>query len=131
MTQEIAFFITLARNIFKEPPSALAPTRLGSPSRPSRNHLPSCRDHLCRLVTIDTSPRIISHEPSFLMLRALVPTDTNRPWPSRRRPTRPPGIKKAIAPTLTMMVGDGAMACLWRAVAWMQRVMVWMSATVA
>lgn len=41
------------------------------------------------------------------------------------------GIKKAIAPTLAMMVGDGAMACSWRAVAWMQRVMVWMSATVA
>lgn len=41
------------------------------------------------------------------------------------------GIKKAIAPTLAMMVGDGAMACLWRAGAWMQRVMVWMSATVA
>lgn len=40
-------------------------------------------------------------------------------------------IKKAIAPTLAMMVGDGAMACLWRAVAWMQRVMVWMSAIVA
>lgn len=30
------------------------------------------------------------------------------------------GIKKAIAPTLAMMVGVGAMACLWRAVAWMQ-----------
>lgn len=30
------------------------------------------------------------------------------------------GIKKAIAPTLTMMVGDDAMACLWRAVVWMQ-----------
>lgn len=48
------------------------------------------------------------------------------------------GIKKAIAPTLAMMVGDGAMACLWRAgawmqrdIIWMQRVMVWMSATVA
>ena len=48
------------------------------------------------------------------------------------------GIKKAIAPTLAMMVGDGAMACSWRAGAqrqrdmiWMQRVMVWMSATVA
>lgn len=41
------------------------------------------------------------------------------------------GIKKAIAPTLTMMVGDDAMACLWRAGAWMQHVMVWMSATVA
>ena len=41
------------------------------------------------------------------------------------------GIKKTIAPTLAMMVGDGAMACSWRAVAWMQRVMVWMSATVA
>lgn len=27
------------------------------------------------------------------------------------------GIKKAIAPTLAMMVGVGAMACLWRAVA--------------
>lgn len=26
------------------------------------------------------------------------------------------GIKKAIAPTLVMMAGDGAMACLWRAV---------------
>lgn len=25
-------------------------------------------------------------------------------------------IKKAIAPTLAMMAGDGAMACLWRAV---------------
>lgn len=41
------------------------------------------------------------------------------------------GIKKAIASSLAMMVGDGAMACLWRAVTWMQRVMVWMSATVA
>lgn len=26
------------------------------------------------------------------------------------------GIKKAIAPSLAMMVWDGAMACLWRAV---------------
>lgn len=48
------------------------------------------------------------------------------------------GIKKAIAPTLAMMAWDGAMACLWRAVVWMQRdmiwmrpVMVWMSATMA
>ena len=48
------------------------------------------------------------------------------------------GIKKAIAPALAMMAGDGAMACLWRAAVWMQRdmiwiqrVMVWMSATMA
>lgn len=30
-------------------------------------------------------------------------------------------IKKAIAPPLAMMAGDGAMACLWRAVVWRQR----------
>lgn len=36
------------------------------------------------------------------------------------------GIKKAIAPTLAMMVGDGAMACLWRAMVRWQRAVAWM-----
>ena len=36
------------------------------------------------------------------------------------------GIKKAIALTLTMMVGDGAMACLWRAMVRWQRAVAWM-----